>query len=73
MGYRDTFGIKMLGGTLLQLGTEEQKRRYRPRILRGDGRSRFGPDDLEHLPDGVHPDAAGYLLMAERFAAQQRS
>jgi len=29
----DVFGIQMLGNTLLQWGTEEQKRRYLPRIL----------------------------------------
>lgn len=38
MGPNDTFGIKMLGGTLLRWGTEEQKRYYLPRILRGDDR-----------------------------------
>src|SRR5690625_4597982 len=29
----DTLGIKLLGNTLIALGTEEQKRRYLPRIL----------------------------------------
>src|SRR4051795_13613822 len=38
MGYNDTFGIKMLGGTLLRWGTEEQKCTLLPRILRGDDR-----------------------------------
>jgi alkylation response protein AidB-like acyl-CoA dehydrogenase len=38
MGYNDTFGIKMLGGTLLRWGTEEQKRRFLPRILSGEHR-----------------------------------
>jgi len=32
----DVFGIQMLGNTLLQWGTEEQKRRYLPRILSGE-------------------------------------
>jgi len=32
-GPNDVFGIQMLGNTLLQWGTEEQKRRYLPRIL----------------------------------------
>jgi alkylation response protein AidB-like acyl-CoA dehydrogenase len=36
MGYNDTFGIKMLGGTLLRWGTEEQKRYFLPRILSGE-------------------------------------
>ncbi|HEY2430484.1 MAG TPA: acyl-CoA dehydrogenase family protein, partial [Acidimicrobiales bacterium] len=38
MGYNDTFGIKMLGGTLLRWGTEEQKKWYLPRILSGEDR-----------------------------------
>ena len=36
MGYNDTFGIKMLGNTLLRWGTEEQKRTFLPRVLSGD-------------------------------------
>jgi alkylation response protein AidB-like acyl-CoA dehydrogenase len=32
-GPNDVFGIQMLGNTLLQWGTEDQKRRYLPRIL----------------------------------------
>ncbi len=35
-GPNDVFGIQMLGNTLLQWGTEEQKRHYLPRILSGD-------------------------------------
>jgi alkylation response protein AidB-like acyl-CoA dehydrogenase len=38
MGYNDTFGIKMLGGTLLRWGTEHQKRSLLPRILSGEDR-----------------------------------
>lgn len=38
MGYNDTFGIKMLGGTLLVWGTEAQKHHYLPRILSGEDR-----------------------------------
>jgi alkylation response protein AidB-like acyl-CoA dehydrogenase len=38
MGHNDTFGIKMLGGTLLRWGTEEQKRHLLPRILSGEDR-----------------------------------
>ena len=29
----------------------------------------FGPDDADDLPDGLHPDADGYLRMGERFTA----
>jgi alkylation response protein AidB-like acyl-CoA dehydrogenase len=35
MGFNDNMSIKMLGGTLLRWGTEEQKRRFLPRILSG--------------------------------------
>lgn len=35
-GSNDVFGIQMLGNTLLQWGTEEQKRHYLPRILSGE-------------------------------------
>jgi len=35
-GANDVFGIQMLGNTLLQWGTEEQKRYYLPRILAND-------------------------------------
>jgi alkylation response protein AidB-like acyl-CoA dehydrogenase len=38
MGYNDTFGVKMLGNTLLRWGTEEQKQRFLPRILSGEDR-----------------------------------
>jgi hypothetical protein len=32
-----------------------------------DGPSLFGFDDVEDLPDGLHPNAAGYRRMGERF------
>ncbi len=35
-GTNDNFGIEMLGNTLLQWGTEEQKRHYLPRVLSGE-------------------------------------
>ncbi len=35
-GANDVFSIQMLGNTLLQWGTEEQKRRYLPRLLAGE-------------------------------------
>ncbi len=34
-----------------------------------DGLELFGPDDAHDLPDGLHPNAAGYRRMGERFAA----
>jgi alkylation response protein AidB-like acyl-CoA dehydrogenase len=36
MGPHDVFGLKMLGNTLLQWGTEAQKRHFLPRILSGE-------------------------------------
>lgn len=32
-----------------------------------DGLALFGPDDVDDLPDGLHPNAAGYQRMGERF------
>jgi hypothetical protein len=32
-----------------------------------DGLELFGPDDVADLPDGLHPNAAGYRRMGERF------
>ena len=36
MGYNDTFGIKMLGNTLLRWGTEAQRADFLPRTLSGE-------------------------------------
>ena len=35
-GANDVFGIQMVGNTIIQWGTEEQKRHYLPRILSGE-------------------------------------
>ena len=35
-GSNDVFGIQMVGNTIIQWGTEEQKRHFLPRILSGD-------------------------------------
>jgi hypothetical protein len=46
------------------------------RVLAGDtnlhhlhGFELFGPGDVDDLPDGLHPNSAGYRRMGERFAA----
>jgi hypothetical protein len=44
-------------------------RRRDPNLTYLDGRALFGEDDLDHLPDGLHPDVEGYARMGERFAA----
>ncbi len=36
-----------------------------------DGLTLFGEADVADLPDGLHPNAAGYVRMGERFAAQE--
>ncbi|HET9692249.1 MAG TPA: acyl-CoA dehydrogenase family protein [Acidimicrobiales bacterium] len=38
MANNDTFGIQMVGNTLLHWGTDEQKRHFLPRILSGEDR-----------------------------------
>lgn len=35
-----------------------------------EGTDLFGPDDVADLDDGLHPNAAGYQRMGERFHAQ---
>ena len=32
-----------------------------------DGLELFGPEEIDDLPDSVHPNAAGYVRMGERF------
>ena len=32
-----------------------------------DGLALFGPDDVSDLPDGLHPNEAGYVRMGQRF------
>lgn len=40
-----------------------------PALFYLDGLDLFGADDIAELPDGLHPSPAGYLLIADRFAA----
>jgi lysophospholipase L1-like esterase len=34
-----------------------------------DGRDLFGTADVADLPDGLHPNTAGYVRMGHRFAS----
>jgi GDSL-like Lipase/Acylhydrolase family len=47
-----------------------RRARLDPRLAFLDGRELFGPDDVADLPDGTHPNAAGYRRIGERFAAK---
>ncbi|MFG3532298.1 GDSL-type esterase/lipase family protein [Streptomyces sp. NPDC047917] len=40
-----------------------------PHLHHLDGRALIGPDEADDLPDGLHPTAAAYRRMGERFAA----
>lgn len=47
-------------------------RRADPRLHCIDGRDLFGPADVHHLHDGLHPDQSGLDLIASRFVAAVR-
>ncbi|MDQ0584222.1 SGNH/GDSL hydrolase family protein [Streptomyces rishiriensis] len=46
---------------------EQRRKDGDDRLRLVDGTTLFGPDDVADLPDGLHPNAAGYARMAERF------
>jgi len=54
---------KILGSIVESRSTND------PNIYFLDGLHLFGADDAKHLPDDLHPDAAGYELMGKRFVA----
>jgi alkylation response protein AidB-like acyl-CoA dehydrogenase len=61
MGPNDTFSIKMVGGVLLEWGTEHQKQTFLPRILSGEDRWCQGYSE----PD-AGSDLAGLRTTARR-------
>jgi alkylation response protein AidB-like acyl-CoA dehydrogenase len=77
--HADIFGIKMLGNTLLRLGTEEQKRRFLPRILSGEDRWCQGfsePDagsDLASLTTSSTLDGDQWRISGHRFGTSRAS
>lgn len=51
----------------LERDVVEARRRDDPHLHLIEGPDLFGPDDVHDLPDGLHPNAAGYQRMGERF------
>ncbi|QJT04923.1 lipase [Streptomyces asoensis] len=52
---------------LLSEHVDQRRKDGDDRLRLIDGTTLFGPDDVADLPDGLHPNAAGYARMAERF------
>jgi len=50
----------------------EQRSVDDPHLRYLDGLELFGPDDHEHLPDGLHPDPEGYRLIGDRMTRIMR-
>jgi alkylation response protein AidB-like acyl-CoA dehydrogenase len=69
----DLFGIKMLGNTLLKLGTEAQKRTLLPRILSGEDKWCQGfsePDagsDLASLKTSARLDDGTWIIRGQKI------
>jgi alkylation response protein AidB-like acyl-CoA dehydrogenase len=73
MGFNDNMGIKMLGGSLLRWGTEDQKRHLLPRILSGEdvwcqGFSEPGAgSDLGSLATRANLDGGQWIINGQKI------
>lgn len=65
---QDTLTMAALRAALAEI--VRRRARHDPGLHFLDGRELFGLDDVADLPDGTHPNAAGYLRIGERFAAR---
>lgn len=63
---RGRLSLGVIRETLARIVGERSSRD--PNLYYLDGRMLFGEGDLADLPDNLHPNAAGYRRMGERFA-----
>ena len=54
---------------LLEAAVEQRRRSGDAHLHYLHGHELFGADDVDDLPDGLHPNSVGYRRMGERFSA----